>query len=52
MQSIVNIGRIQSGRTRIQLVGLEAISGAMGAFGGPKDAGGLLGGPEERPKGQ
>jgi len=52
MQRIVSIGRIQYGRTGIQLVGLEAVSSAMGPFRRPKDARGLVGGPQERPKGQ
>ena len=52
MQRIVSIGRIQAGRAGIQLVGLKAVSGAMGPFRGPKDARGLVGGPQQRPKGQ
>jgi len=51
MQGVVSIGRIQGRRTGIQLVRLEAISGAMSAFPGPKDAGGLVGCPKDPPKG-
>ena len=47
MQGVLGIGRIQGRRAAIELIGLEAIPGALGALGRPKEPASLILGSEE-----
>ena len=52
MQRVFGVGRIQGRRAGIELVGLEAVPGALDPLGRPKQQPSLVLGPQGRAKSQ